>query len=163
MGCRADSRFVSSHWETALLCKDVSHWLAINLESAWITSPMNHMVVTVIYGCDGWMANHTIKLPKQEDNWHTTSMRSWWCHQMETFSPLLAIWSPVNSPHKGQWRGALMFSFICVWINGWVNNREAGDLRRYHSHYDIIVMWKDHKGSLYMLLRLRHCRWHFLN
>ena len=25
--------------------------------------------------------------------------------------------SPVNSPHKGQWRGALMFSLICVWIN----------------------------------------------
>ena len=35
--------------------------------------------------------------------------------------------STVNSPHKGQWRGALMFSLICVWINGWVNNREAGD------------------------------------
>ena len=25
--------------------------------------------------------------------------------------------SPVNSPHKGQWRGALMFSLICAWIN----------------------------------------------
>ena len=37
--------------------------------------------------------------------------------------------SPVNSPHKGQWRGALIFSLICVWTNGWVNNREAGDLR----------------------------------
>ena len=48
--------------------------------------------------------------------------------------------SPVNSPHKGQWRGALMFSLICVWINGWVNNREAGDLRRYLAHYDVIVM-----------------------
>ena len=48
--------------------------------------------------------------------------------------------SPVNSPHKGQWRGALMFTLICVWINDWVNNREAGDLRRYRSHYDVIVM-----------------------
>ena len=48
--------------------------------------------------------------------------------------------SPVNSPHKGQWRGALMFSLICVWINDWVNNREAGDLRRYRAHYDVIVM-----------------------
>ena len=48
--------------------------------------------------------------------------------------------SPVNSPHKGQWRGALIFSLICVWINGCVNNREAGDLRRYHAHYDVIVM-----------------------
>ena len=48
--------------------------------------------------------------------------------------------SPVNSPHKGQWRGALFF-FICVWINDWVNNREAGDLRRYRAHYDVIVMY----------------------
>ena len=48
--------------------------------------------------------------------------------------------SPVNSPHKGQWRGALMYSLICVWINGWVNNREAGDTRRYRARYDIIVM-----------------------
>ena len=48
--------------------------------------------------------------------------------------------SPVNSPHKGQWRGALMFSLICVWINDWVNNREAGDLRRYRSHYDVTQM-----------------------
>ena len=30
--------------------------------------------------------------------------------------------SPVNSLHKGQWRGALMFSLICIRINGWVNN-----------------------------------------
>ena len=35
--------------------------------------------------------------------------------------------SPVNSPHKGQWRGALLFSLICTRINGWVNNLEAGD------------------------------------
>ena len=49
--------------------------------------------------------------------------------------------SPVNSPHKGQWRGALMFSLICVWINGWVNNREAGDLRRYRAHYDVTLMY----------------------
>ena len=48
--------------------------------------------------------------------------------------------SPVNSPHKGQWHGALMFPLICVWINGWVNNREAGDLRSCHAHYDVTVM-----------------------
>ena len=48
--------------------------------------------------------------------------------------------SPVNSPHKGQWRGALMFSLICVWINSWVNNREAGDLRLHMAHYDVTVM-----------------------
>ena len=70
---------------------------------------------------------------------------SWWCHQMETFSALLAVCagnSPVASdfPHKGQWCWALMFSLICVWINGWVNNCETGDLRRYHAHYDVIAM-----------------------
>ena len=48
---------------------------------------------------------------------------------------------PVNCPHKGQWCGALMFSLICVWINGWENNREAGDLRRHRTHYDVIVMF----------------------
>ena len=47
---------------------------------------------------------------------------------------------PVNSPHKGQGRGVLMFSLICTWINGWVNNREVSDLRRHHTHYDVTVM-----------------------
>ena len=48
--------------------------------------------------------------------------------------------SPVNSPHKGQWRRALMFSLICTWINGWENNRETGDLRRHSAHYGVTVM-----------------------
>ena len=48
--------------------------------------------------------------------------------------------SPVNSPHKGQWRGSLMFSFICAGINGWVNNRKAADLRRHRAYYGVTVM-----------------------
>ena len=48
--------------------------------------------------------------------------------------------SPVNSPHKDQWRGALMISMICAWINGWVNSRDAGDLRRHRANYDVIIM-----------------------
>ena len=56
--------------------------------------------------------------------------------------------SPVNSPHKGQWCGALMFPLICAWINGWAHNREAGDLRRHHAHYDIIVMCHWTKANL---------------
>ena len=43
-------------------------------------------------------------------------------------------------PRTNKWRGALMFSLICAWINGWVNNREAGDLRRYGAHYVVTVM-----------------------
>ena len=64
--------------------------------------------------------------------------------------------SPVNSPQKGQWRGALMFSLICVWINGWVNNREAGGYRRYCAHYDIIVMINRMSAALLGLNELRH-------
>ena len=64
-----------------------------------------------------------------------------WKHFLRNWPFVRGIYrSPVNSPHKGQWRGALMFSLICVWINGWVNNREAGDLRRYCAHYDVTVM-----------------------
>ena len=80
--------------------------------------------------------------------YHFSSLRrfiSWWRHQMET---LPRCWpfvrgihrSPVNSPHKGQWRGALMSTLICARINDWINNRKAGDLRRYRAHYDVIVM-----------------------
>ena len=88
-----------------------------------------------------------IKSPqaKQQNMVLVTENWSWWRHQMETFSALLAICAgnspvPVNSPHKGQWRRALMFSLISACINGWVNNRKAGDLRRYRAHYDVIVM-----------------------
>ena len=46
--------------------------------------------------------------------------------------------SQVNSTHKGR-RGALRFSLVYAWINGWVNNREAGDLRHHRAHYEITV------------------------
>ena len=52
-------------------------------------------------------------------------------------------WSPINSPHKGEWREALMFSLICAWTNGWVNKRDASQLRCHHAHYDITVMDSD--------------------
>ena len=48
--------------------------------------------------------------------------------------------SLVNSHHKGPWGGALMLSLNCAWINGWVNNREAGNLIRHHAHDDVTVM-----------------------
>ena len=57
--------------------------------------------------------------------------------------------SPVNFPHKGQWRGALMFSVICAWMNGWVNTREAGDLRRHRAHYEL---WRHNNGFIGMVV-----------
>ena len=64
---------------------------------------------------------------------------------METFSALLAI-CVGNSPVPGEFpvqRPAMRsfdVSLICVWINGWVNNRKTGDLRHYHAHNEVIVM-----------------------
>ena len=43
-------------------------------------------------------------------------------------------------PHKDQWRRALMFSLICAWTKGSVNNRNAGDFRCHRAHYDVVVM-----------------------
>ena len=48
--------------------------------------------------------------------------------------------STVNSPHKDQWRGALMFHLIYTWINNWINNRGSGDLGRHRAHHDVRVM-----------------------
>ena len=64
---------------------------------------------------------------------------------------------PVNSPHKVQRRGVLMFSLICAWINGWVNNDDAGDLRRHRAYYDVRVMEIVSFLSMCRLLCLRAC------
>ena len=58
---------------------------------------------------------------------------TWWRHQLETFFR-------VTGHLCGQWRGALMLSLICAWINDWINRGEAGDLRRYRAHYIVTVL-----------------------
>ena len=82
-----------------------------------------------------WDWESTVRFPSQHDDVIK------WKHFPRNWPFLREIHrSPVNFPHKGQWRGALMFSLIYAWINDWANNREAGDLRRQHGHYDVIVM-----------------------
>ena len=62
---------------------------------------------------------------------------------MEIFSMLLVLCAG-NSPatgeflHKGQWRGALVFSLVCA--NGWANSGYAVDLRHHRAHYDVMIM-----------------------
>ena len=69
--------------------------------------------------------------------------RNWWRHQ--TFSALLAVCEG-NSPVTGEFptQRAVTRSFdgfvLSAWMNGWVNNREAGDLRRHHAHYGVTIM-----------------------
>ena len=48
--------------------------------------------------------------------------------------------SPENSPHNGQWRGALKYSLMCAWTNGWVTNQGDGDWRRHRANYYVTVM-----------------------
>ena len=64
--------------------------------------------------------------------------------------------SSVNSPHKGQWRGALMLSLLCAWTDSWTNNGCAGDLRRHRAHYDVIK-WDVVVPPLLSLWKLK---WH---
>ena len=66
---------------------------------------------------------------------HMVFHSTWWRHQIETFSALLDICAG-NSPVPGE-------------INGWVNNREAGDLRHHRAHYDVIVIFFSSGGSLW--------------
>ena len=73
--------------------------------------------------------------------WHDDVIK--WKHFPRRWPCVQGIYrSPLNSPHKGQWRGALMFPLICAWINVWASNREAVDLRRHHAHYDVTVMMR---------------------
>ena len=72
--------------------------------------------------------------------------RSWWRLHMETFSALLAICAR-NSPVTGEFPSQRpviqsfdVFFDFCAWMNGWVNNREASDLRRHRTHYDVTVI-----------------------
>ena len=97
----------------------------------------NHRLFTMCHTANVWVAQF-----RNED-----VCKTWWRHQMETFSALLAFCagnSPVNSPHKGQWRGALMFLLICAWIHGCANNCGAGNSRRHRAHYDVTVMNVNH-------------------
>ena len=72
--------------------------------------------------------------------------KSWWRHHMETFSALLAMCAG-KSPVPGEFliHRPVTQSFDAFFdlrrINGWVNDREADDLRRHRTHYDVIVMW----------------------
>ena len=104
-----------------------------------------------------WQKHLSIRCRPSQTN--ITACYAWWRHQTETFSALLALCEgnpPVNGgfPHKGQWRRALMFSLSCAPINGWGNNRDAGDLRRHCAHYGVTVMEMRNLGSIYVHLQL---------
>ena len=70
--------------------------------------------------------------------------RTWWRHQMEKRSALLALCErnpPVTGRFPSQRPVTRSFEFlmICAWTNGWASNRNADDLSRHRAHYDVTV------------------------
>ena len=107
-------------------------------DATWRHKSWSAMVQVLTCSTDGVEYSYIIDLRSSANHFWSP----WWHHQMETFSVLLALLggmhrSLVDSPHKGQWRGALVFCLICAWTNGQANNRDAGDLRRHRAHYDV--------------------------
>ena len=81
-----------------------------------------------------WLSNHenrssSLQYMSQTNLVMTTSSKG------KIFRVTGPLWR--DSSHKGQWHGALMFSLICAWTNGWANNQDPGDLRRHRAHYDV--------------------------
>ena len=67
--------------------------------------------------------------------------KRWWRHQMGLFSALMSLCAVTGEfPAQRPVTRSFDFSLICAWINGWLNDREVGDLKRHHAHYDVTVM-----------------------
>ena len=112
------------------------HWRDINGRHMW-------------ENCSQDMTITSVKCVTNEyvwaGRWQVVNQYIWWRHQMETFSALLVLCAG-NSPVTGEFptqrpvTRSFAVSLIFVWINAWVNSREAGDLRRHCAHYNVIVM-----------------------
>ena len=65
----------------------------------------------------------------------------WWFARLYKHGDVIKWKHPsVDSPHKCQWRGALMFSLVCTWTNGWANNQDAGSFKHHRAYYKVTVM-----------------------
>ena len=106
-------------------------------------------ITPVVLPCSAWLNMIQINVPYPLNlifslvKYSNISLVLPWCSHDDVikWKHFPRYWPFVRgTSHKGQWRGALMFTLIWAPINGWVNNCEAGDLRRNRAHYDVIVM-----------------------
>ena len=122
------------HWLAAIICSDACTCKASISSSSNMmlgicreifdlhsTAPWHSHAYASLHQC---MRNISVVMPKYFKSMMTSSNGS-----------IFRVTGPL-------WRGALM---ICAWINGWVNNRETGDLRRHQTHHDVIVMCSSHR------------------
>ena len=99
----------------------------------------------VVSNCATYVIHFTTQIQWPQSWHHDNSLVTALQMYIGWFAPVHLDTLPVNSPHKGQWRGAFMFSLICAWISGWTNSSDAGDLRSHRAYYDVIVMpWSIH-------------------
>ena len=151
--------YAPSQWETTLHCNVVSHRLGSYTKWSFrITYNSSINSTNDGIDCDA----HPNRKPhrwKWKINKHHDDVIKW--KHFPRYWPFVRgiHRSPVNSPQKGQWRGALMFSLIWAWINCRVNTREAGDKRRHRAHYDVRVMILSHtQGRVSFLIGLKLLR-----
>ena len=146
------------------------HWLVVRGIHRWLDSTHKRPVFRKVFPCHDFVRTNAICIFIAYTNFRNIILIRWilitvinhsirntntyylnhndvikWKHFPRYWPFMRGIHrSTVNFPHKGQWRGALLFSLICARINGWVSNREAVDLRRHRTHNDVIVMyWPD--------------------
>ena len=154
-----------------LSCGIIANAVDLRVRANWTTLKL-HLAINEMNKqqlndtIDGWRINAITPTPPQDNTVNSLAPGKYGSNLKTRTSKLMMTSSngnifrvtgplcgeftvPVSSPHKGQWRGALMFSLICVWLNGWVNNREAGNLSRNRGHYDVIVM--SHKTVVWAL------------
>ena len=132
----------SSHWISYIfiVCTKIYAYIPISIDATWYQ--FRHQIPNL------FAEKHSLILNGLSHIDPGLMISSWWRHQMETFSALLDICagnSPVPGEFSAQRPVTRIFDvfLICVWINGWVNNRAAGDLRRYRAHYDVTVMMNE--------------------
>ena len=132
-----------SHWVIKL------HWTMI-----WVKSIFCFLIYILFVPCwvaraFKWKKHHFRGLSNLKASKHSVALRLLesqddvikWKH-FPRYRPFVRgiHRSPVNSTHKGQWRGTLMFPLICALNKRFSKHSEAGDLRRQCAHYDVTVM-----------------------
>ena len=77
-----------------------------------------------------------------QSNWQSSWWRITWKHFPHYWPFLRGIYRwPVNSLHKGQWRGALIFPLICAWISGWTQMASNAE--------NVSIWWRHHGLARY--------------
>ena len=141
--------------QTSSFDENFRHWL-YGKPSEWLLGqPVAKWRQHDNFRCSQWRKCQNCEIPlihicmnSETVSNKSSPSNSWWSHQMETFSAILAICAGIHQGPLAQRPVTRSFdvSLICAWLKGWVNNREAGDLIRHRAHYDFTVMMNTNRS-----------------